>query len=279
MSNFRPGWDGKHYTPMNLQEFIEKLDSASSQEILRFDKEFHALMLNFEIKKVLSQQLKNCLDNYKNPPPVLTSTTLSLASGTWFSINLTVDYLEKFSSAIISHSDTVLWFLTPVEFNLFVLEKFNKGVFSHDARIKLSKQGNFIVGDMFVIDSNKHVLSMRSEKPIVVISLSKKFNDEFGWKFDVDSGKPICHFNINPDITVTELILKFLGLYGDESCINSLRAMLYHGSDSVKWQAATALAHLNQNEGLMAFQLLASSTNPLLSKAAMSTINQIEDLA
>lgn len=257
---------------MNIQEFSRILNGHSQGNVLRFQDEFMLLMKELDTQSIVASQLRNCLENYKTPPPIVYESTLQLINGDWFSVDLTVNLNRVPSPVVHTHADGITVFLSTANYTKYALHNFTKSSFSSEAYIHRVESGTFSAGDVIAIQSNRDALTLYAEDPMIYVSLSNKFYQGITWRFDAASGRPVSHFNSSPTTTVLEMISKFLGLYGDPESIGPLKLLLSHESESVRWEAASALAHLDAQEGIQAFNDLASSDSPELAKAARRTL-------
>lgn len=259
---------------MNIDQFRNLLEAGQERSVFAYEEYFSTLMRNLDVQSLLAKELRKCLADYRSPPSVVNWTTLTLKAGTWFNVDLTVDLSKEFRSSLVTHVDTLICFLENVDFELYTLQNYSKENYMPDAHIKLERTGTFQKGEIFHLKSSEHVLNLKSDQPIVCVSLIPNFVDEHACTFDTASGKVTGHFNISPSTTVIELMAKFLGAYGGMESLDCLRSLLAHNSDAVKWQAAQALGQIDYDEGIQAFHTIAAGESPMLKKAALATLQQ-----
>lgn len=259
---------------MELSTFCALLEAAEEKNIAAFKEEFVKLMAGLDIQAIITRELKKCRDDHKAPPSVLNWTTMTLHGGKWFNLDLTVDHTPAYRDTLVSHVDSLISFIAPAQYRLYGLQNFSKQYMNPDAHLTLVEEGTFKPGDSFYLDSSQHMISLRSDDPVIFVSLSCNFIDEHACKFDVNSGKLLSYFNTSPVTSVVELMAKFLGTYGGTESIDCLESLLSHRSDMVRWQAAKAMGQIDYDAGIRAFRQLATAASPAMRKAATETLKQ-----
>lgn len=261
---------------MDLDDFSRQLDHAQQKNVIEFEKDFTRLARSLDVQALLARELGRSKGDHKYVPRMRGFDNLNLYLGTWFAIDLLKLSAQEFDDKVTTHpSNTVYHFLGPVDFRLFRLGKYDNLDFSGDAELTLDREGTFDAGSTISIDASRQILSLRADGAITALTLSHIAMSPFLWQFSAKQGRALLHFNSYPLPTVLELITKVLGAYGGEESIASLKTLLSHESDTLKWQAASSIARISPKEGLLAFEVLAKSGGSQLSKASLATLAQL----
>lgn len=259
---------------MNLDAFVEKLNTATTPGVLHFSTQLRDLMAGFDLAQAITRQVRACQQSYRYTPPMVSNHGLRLASGTWFQLDLAIFEATEFNQTVVTHpSDALFYFASPAQFQLFRLLDYQNTEYNPASQIELDQTGKVAPGAIMALDASRQILNLQSDAPILVVTLSNQQLHPFGWKFDTHSGKPLAHYNTQRADTVLELMAKLLGAYGGDESLDCLKILLTHQNATVQWQAASAMAQIQHAAGVEAFTLLAASHNQALAQAAHATLH------
>jgi hypothetical protein len=258
---------------VNIQRFCSKLESTPSHDVLQYERDFVELIPALDLEGLLLSELRQCQADHRRPPNVRSGLSVVLHRGSWFVLELMALENPTFSAEVTTEaSDALYHFLTPLSLRKYELRHFDGSHYSDQARAVLVEEGTVAAGSTLAVDSGRHALAMCSGSPMVFLSLSPTKKNLYCWDFHSARGTPIQHYHNRSIATAMQLMARLMGCYGDEHCAPALERLLSHDSDSVKWQAATALLQIDAARGFAAMATLSQSGNPALRKAACETL-------
>ncbi|WP_018416000.1 hypothetical protein [Teredinibacter turnerae] len=261
---------------MNITDFKKWIETSPDIDSALLLNNFTMFSKNLEIGGFISEELRACFYDYRYVPRLTNSTALNVLDSYLYTIDLRVFDSSTYESTVTTHpSDAIWYFYDPSEVNIYKLTDYENSIYSDSARLRESEVRSVRGGDVITVDSGKNIISVKSEKPVKVLALSCKTISAHMWRFDVRTGFPIGYFNGFTTLTLLELIAKSLGCYGSEKNIDSLSLLLDSKSDTVKYEAASAILNLNINEGVKAFLGLSKSKNPNIAIPAKKTIAKL----
>jgi hypothetical protein len=220
------------------------------------------------LEDLVAEHLRTTLTDPKSSPPVVSQSTIQLLNGSWYSVDLTVNHAKQPSAHIQSQHNAVIMFVTSYSYQLYDIHGYEPHYFNAEAFVTQGRSGTFEPAETFALDESKNVLDLWHSAVGAHITLTNKFEQHIAYRFDGTSGRAVSHYNSAPAISVLEHIAAFLGFYGDSTSVPQLRKLLEHVNESVRWEAACALSHIDRDEGLSAFALLARSSKGETAAAA-----------
>ncbi|WP_088280877.1 hypothetical protein [Ideonella sp. A 288] len=262
---------------MQAEAFIAHLEQSGEHSVTAEAIAFREFCSDLNIFSLIATDLRACLVNHRHISRLVSASTLNLASGSWFTINLILVTPASRSAELLTlPSDVVFCPLGPLAFETWDLLDYSNADYSLHSRASLAHSGNLPKGRVTAIESARQTIVLSSDSPTLALTLNNRRNSLFTWRFRRADGAPAGHFNNFPSTTILELMTKTLGTYGDESSLAALDSLTEHESDTVKWHAAEAMLKIDPTHGAAAFAKLSLAPNALLRNAATRTVVAIQ---
>lgn len=256
---------------MELKDFSRAIEKNGGIPLLEHAELFRHFCDELDIEALLVDEMGRWLDETRRSPPVVSENTIRLKNFGRFALDLTVSHATCIPPAICSHQAVIQRFCGAGAYELFEIVHHGEV----PANIKRVAFGALSEGDVFPIDGSKQVFVALSAVPVAFLSLCEPESAGVRYRFDSASLEMTGTFAASPVSTTIQLATRFLGYYGDEACVPTLRQMLDDPIGAIQWEAACALTRVAQGEGVAAMNRLRLSADRAVAAAADEALHQL----
>ena len=256
---------------MNLDKFHSALLNNPKDALSDYVKSFEEMCETFNIQEIIATEMVSWISNPRKTPPIVTENTLRLKRIGNYTLDLNLLKITELPKIISSHQSIIQYFFEDVNCSTFNI------IYQNDIAVEIREKHLGVIkkNNAIYTDGLREIFVAHSLNPIKFISLSNFYTGGVLYKFDTVSKKQIGTYAASPSLTTMQLATRFLGYYGDENCISTLKNLLHDPVYAIKWEAACALTRISTDEGLKAMKQLTASQDREIANAAEEAIQNL----